>query len=65
MAIKYLSQNENGFFLEVEANRVDHAGNAYGTMTDGVAFAEAVAVADEMTDDSDMMLIVTADHEPR
>ncbi|QQA43007.1 alkaline phosphatase [Pelagovum pacificum] len=65
-AIEYLSTNEDGFYLEIEAGRVDHAnhaGNLYRTLTDGVAFAEAVAIADEMTDDEDTLLIVTADHE--
>ncbi|EBA08406.1 alkaline phosphatase [Sagittula stellata] len=64
--IEFLSQNENGFYMEVEAGRVDHAnhdGNAYRTLSDGVAFAEAVALADEMTDDADTLIIVTADHE--
>ena len=39
----------------VEAGRVDHANhatNAHRMVTDGVAFANAVRVADEMTDDS-------------
>jgi len=65
-AIESLSKNGNGFYLEVEAGRVDHAnhgGNAYRTLTDGVAFAEAVAIADELTNDEDTLLIVTADHE--
>lgn len=65
-AIEYLSKNENGYFLEVEAGRVDHgnhAGNLYRALTDGAAFAEAVALADEMTDDEDTLIIVTADHE--
>lgn len=65
-AIEYLSQNEEGYFLEVEAGRVDHAnhaGNSYRVMTDNVAFNEAVALADEMTDDEDTLIIVTADHE--
>ncbi|MGP6089105.1 alkaline phosphatase [Antarctobacter jejuensis] len=65
-AIEFLSQNENGYYLEIEAGRVDHAshaGNAYRTLTDGRAFAEAVAIADEMTDDADTLIIVTADHE--
>jgi alkaline phosphatase len=65
-AIEFLSQNENGFYLMVEAGRVDHAnhaGNAARTLRDGVAFAEAVARADAMTDDRDTLLIVTADHE--
>ncbi|MFV0358578.1 alkaline phosphatase [Tropicimonas sp.] len=65
-AIEALSHNENGFYLEVEAGRVDHGnhdGNAYRTLTDGVAFADAIRVADEMTDDADTLIIVTADHE--
>ncbi|WP_172300280.1 alkaline phosphatase [Pseudoruegeria sp. HB172150] len=65
-AIEYLSKNENGYYLEVEAGRIDHgnhAGNAYRTLTDGVAWAEAVALADEMTDDADTLIVVTADHE--
>jgi alkaline phosphatase len=65
MAIEYLSQNEDGYYLEVEAGRVDHAnhaGNLHRTLTDGVAFAEAIATADEMTDDEDTLIVVTADH---
>lgn len=66
MAIEHLSKNENGFYLEIEAGRVDHAshaGNLHRTLTDGVAFTEAVAIADEMTSDDDTLIIVTADHE--
>lgn len=64
--IKGLEGNEEGFFLTVEAGRVDHAnhgGNLYRTVTDGVAFAEAIAMAQEMTDEADTLLVVTADHE--
>lgn len=65
-AIRALSTNEDGFFLQVEAGRVDHAhhaGNLARTLRDAAAFAEAVAVADEMTDDRETLIIVTADHE--
>ncbi|WP_138465642.1 alkaline phosphatase [Poseidonocella sp. HB161398] len=65
-AIEFLAQNENGFYLEIEAGRVDHgnhANNAKRAMTDGKAFADAVALADELTDDADTLIIVTADHE--
>jgi len=65
-AIRALSTNEDGFFLQVEAGRVDHAhhaGNLARTLHDAAAFAEAVAVADELTDDQDTLIIVTADHE--
>lgn len=64
-SIEALGTNEQGFFLEVEAGRVDHAnhaGNLIRTVTDGVAFAEAVARARELTDPADTLIIVTADH---
>ena len=65
-AIEKLSQNDGGYYLEIEAGRVDHAnhaGNAARTLTDGVAFAEAIRAADEMTDDEETLIIITADHE--
>ncbi|MBS1302012.1 alkaline phosphatase [Loktanella sp. SALINAS62] len=65
-AITALSTNEEGYFLSIEGGRVDHAnhaGNLHRVLTDGVAFAEAVQMAIDMTDDSDTLIIVTADHE--
>ena len=65
-AIKSLSNNEDGFFLSIESGRVDHAshdGNLFRALTDGAAFAEAIARADALTDDQDTLIIVTADHE--
>ena len=65
-SIEALEGNEDGFFLEVEAGRVDHAnhgGNLHRVVTDGVAFAEAVAKARELTDDAETLIVVTADHE--
>ena len=56
----------NGFFLHVEAGRVDHAnhgGNLHRVLGDAEAFARAVARADALTDDADTLIIVTADHE--
>jgi len=64
-AIEVLSQNDDGYYLEVEAGRIDHANhatNAKRAMIDGKAFADAIALADEMTDDEDTLIIVTADH---
>ncbi len=64
-AIERLSNNEKGYFLMVEAGRVDHAhhaGNAARALEDGRAFHEAVKVADEMTNDEDTLIVVTADH---
>ena len=67
MAIRKLQADggDNGFFLHVEAGRVDHAshaGNLHRVLSDNVAFAEAVARADALTDDTDTLIIVTADH---
>jgi alkaline phosphatase len=65
-AIEYLSQNEEGYYLMVEAGRVDHAnhaGNLYRALSDGAAFADAVAMAMQMTSEQDTLIIVTADHE--
>ncbi|WP_119396087.1 alkaline phosphatase [Salinibius halmophilus] len=64
-AINVLNKDEDGFFLLVESGRVDHAhhaGNAYRAMMDGVAFAEAVQIATQMTNLEDTLIIVTADH---
>ncbi|MDZ5697104.1 alkaline phosphatase [Chelativorans sp. M5D2P16] len=65
-AITRLKDDEEGFYLMVEGGRVDqanHAGNAHRALKDGEAFAEAVAIADRMTDDADTLIIVTADHD--
>jgi len=65
LAIEILSRNSKGYFLLVEGGRIDHGhhdNNAYRALTDGIAFADAVAVADEMTDQNDTLIIVTADH---
>jgi len=65
-AIEALQTNEEGFYLMVEAGRVDHgnhAGNAYRAFTDGVEFAESIRAALEMVDLEDTLIIVTADHE--
>jgi alkaline phosphatase len=57
---------DNGFFLQIEAGRVDHAQHATNlarTVTDGAEFVRTVRLVDEMTDDGDTLIIVTADHE--
>lgn len=64
-AIERLSRDEDGYYLLVEAGRVDHAhhwSNAHRALTDALAFAEAVHLAAEMTDPDDTLIIVTADH---
>ncbi|SNY91254.1 alkaline phosphatase [Cohaesibacter sp. ES.047] len=64
--INALKDSENGYFLTIEAGRVDHAnhaGNAARVVTDGVAFADAIAKAVAMTDPEETLIVVTADHE--
>ena len=65
LAIEILSRNSQGYFLLVEGGRIDHGhheGNAYRALHDGIALADAVGIADEMTDTEDTLIIVTADH---
>lgn len=64
-AIEALDRNEAGYYLMAEGGRVDHAnhaGNVHRTVTDGVAFAEAIQTAMDMTDPAETLIIVTADH---
>jgi alkaline phosphatase len=64
-AIEILKKNRKGYYLMVEGGRIDHAhhaGNAYRALTDTIAMAEAVKVAQELTRDEDTLIIVTADH---
>ncbi len=65
-AIRALSSNPEGYFLSIEGGRVDHAnhaGNLHRVLSDGVAFAEAVQTAIDMTGDTETLIIVTADHD--
>ncbi len=64
-AIRILSKNPKGFFLNVEGGRIDHghhAGNAYRALTDAIEFSNAVQLALELTDPAETLIIVTADH---
>lgn len=64
-AIDVLDNNQRGYFLTIEAGRIDHAhhaGSAFGALTDTIAFSDAVQAAMDATDSSDTLIIVTADH---
>ena len=64
-AIERVQRDPDGYLLVVEGGRIDHghhAANAYRALTDTIAFADAVAVADEMTSREDTLILVTADH---
>lgn len=64
-AIKILQNNDNGFFLMVEAGRIDHAhhaGSAYNALTEAVELSKAVQIALDNTNPEETLIIVTADH---
>jgi alkaline phosphatase len=58
-------RRSEGYFLHVEAGRIDHAhhaGNAYRAMTDTQELDEAIGAAAQMVDLRDTLIIVSADH---
>ncbi len=64
-AIDVLKKNNKGFFLMVEAGRIDHAhhaGNAYRALTDTAMLSEAVEMAASKVNLEETLIIVTADH---
>ncbi|MEK9842453.1 alkaline phosphatase [Thalassospira sp.] len=64
-AIDILAKNDKGFFLMVEAGRIDHAhhaGNAARALEDTVALNDAVKAAMGKVNLNDTLIIVTADH---
>lgn len=64
-AIEILSRDPDGFFLMVEAGKIDHAhhgGNAYRALSETQEYAQAVETALSMTSTQDTLIIVTADH---
>ncbi len=64
-AIEILSRSGDGFFLMVEAGRIDHAhhgGHARGALTETQEYAKAIERARAMTSEKDTLIIVTADH---
>ncbi|CAG1013269.1 alkaline phosphatase [Burkholderiaceae bacterium] len=64
-AIRMLRRSRNGYFLHVEAGRIDHAhhaGNARRALLDTIELSNAVRRAMELTSERDTLIIVTADH---
>jgi alkaline phosphatase len=64
-ALDVLDNNEDGYFLMVEAGRIDHghhAGSAYSALTDTIELSEAVQAAMDATSSEETLIIVTADH---
>ncbi len=66
-ALQILNRNKEGFFLLVEAGRIDHAAHANdiaAVISDTLAFDEAIQSAyDYQKNHPDTLLIITSDHE--
>jgi len=64
-AIARLGSKDQGFYLMVEAGRIDHAhhwGRAGVALEETVEFARAIQYAIDNTDPEDTLIMVTADH---
>ena len=65
-AIENLKGGKNGFILQIEGGKVDHAGHANdiaGQIHDQIAFEDAVKVAIEFAEkDGETLVIITSDH---
>ncbi|HEY0459094.1 MAG TPA: alkaline phosphatase [Pyrinomonadaceae bacterium] len=64
-AIDILAKNKKGFFLMVEAGRIDHAhhsGNAFRALTDTIELSNAVRAASQKVNLDETLIVVTADH---
>jgi alkaline phosphatase len=66
-ALEVLNKDKEGFFLMVEAGRIDHAAHHHdiaAVLSDTLAFDGAIKVAyDFLKNNPDTFLIITADHE--
>lgn len=66
LAIENLSKNPNGFILQVEGARVDHAAHRNdvgGVLYDQIAFDDAIGTAMAFAEDrDDTLVIITTDH---
>lgn len=64
-ALDILSKNPEGYLLQVEAGRVDHAlheSNAYRALNDNVEFARTIEVTLGRVDLQDTLILVSSDH---
>lgn len=65
-ALEILSRSRNGFLLQIEGGRVDHAAHsndAVALLWDQLAFDDAIAVAvDFVRRHPDTLLVITSDH---
>lgn len=64
-AIRMLSKEEKGFVLLVEGGRIDHAHHStysLRSLEETLEFSRAIEIARSMTDETDTLMVVTADH---
>ncbi len=64
-AIKIMQNKDGGFFLFIEAGRIDHAhhgNNAYMALHETVEYSKAVKKSMSMINPEETLVIVTADH---
>lgn len=64
-AIEMLQKDDNGFFLLVEAGRIDHAHHANRgrqSLDETAEFARAIELARIMTNSEETLIVVTSDH---
>lgn len=64
-AINYFQARTGRYVLVIESARIDHAhhnGNAARALAETAMLSNSVQIADEMTDDENTLIIVTADH---
>jgi alkaline phosphatase len=64
-AIDILSKNENGYVLQVESGRVDHAlheGNAFLALSEEVEYANTIQAVLGKVNLDETLIIVTSDH---
>ncbi len=66
IALNRLSRNRNGFIMQIEGGRVDHAAHSNdvgGLIFDQIAFDDAIGVVVEFAEENpDTLVIVTTDH---
>ncbi len=64
-ALQRLQKKPDGFFLMVEAGRIDHghhAGNAFNALHETIMLSDTVSAALQQINLADTLVIVTADH---
>jgi alkaline phosphatase len=65
VALRMLQKDDKGYFLMVEGGRIDHshhANRARQALDETAEFARAIALAKQMTNSEDTLIVVTSDH---